>query len=64
MSGGGAGDSTAVLEALLQAGADRVDEDDVGDVEQRIGIVDDREGRPAVVPCIGRMFRYATLARM
>jgi hypothetical protein len=32
-----------------EAGADRIDEDDVGDIEQAVGIVEDREWRRAVV---------------
>ena len=42
-----------VAEGVAEAGADGIDEDDVGDVEQAVGIVDDRIGRTAVVGGVG-----------
>ena len=42
-----------LAERVAEAGADRIDEDDVGDVEQAVRIVDDREGRRAVVARVG-----------
>uniref|UniRef100_A0A0N4ZLE2 Glucosamine_iso domain-containing protein n=1 Tax=Parastrongyloides trichosuri TaxID=131310 RepID=A0A0N4ZLE2_PARTI len=43
-----------LAQGAAEAGADRVDEDDVGDVQQRLGIVDDGEGRGAVVAGVRR----------